>query len=151
VRRVHRIVRLGRASRSCPSGQQASTVNPPSPTLPTTCTDEADATGNHARMLAVVSLPRAGGRPLELPDQSGQAGLHVSRSSGRACRLHACTLVCICTYGTSTCPKTTLSRAVSVRHVTDDFGPRVFACAESRLCLWLGVSGMAADCSCSAW
>ena len=49
------------------------------------------------------------------------------------------------------CAPKTLLRAASVRQVVDSFGPRVFACAESRPYLCLGVSGMAADCSCSAW
>ena len=42
-------------------------------------------------------------------------------------------------------------RAASVRRVPGGFGPRVFACAESRPCLCLAVSGMDADCSCGAY
>ena len=42
-------------------------------------------------------------------------------------------------------------RAASVRRVPGGFGPRVFACAESRPCLCLAVSGMSADCSCGAY
>ena len=111
------------------------------------CTDEADVVPDCARVLAGVSLPRAGDRSLELLDQPGQAGLHGSRSSGRACPLSAARMPLLFAHahirdtGRARVPKP-LSRAVTFPG---------FARAESRLCLWLGVSGMAADCSCSAW
>ena len=120
---------------------------PPPPTLPVPCTHEANAQGDRACVLADVMLRRAGGRPLELPEQPSQAGLDGRGRRGRESRPHACSLVCTRGHtGRAHVPKPLL-RAASVRQVADSFGPRVFACAESRLCSCLGVSGMAAYCS----
>ena len=66
----------------------------PPPTPPVLRVHEANAKRNRACALAGMGLRRAGGGLLKLPDQPGQAGLHGSRRSGRACRMHACTLVC---------------------------------------------------------
>ena len=99
VRRVHHMLRLGRASRSSPSERQASACNPHLHL----CSRRL-CCARVRRMQKVttlvcwqvrgVGLRRAGGRALALPEQPGQAGLHVSRFCGRACRSHACTLVC---------------------------------------------------------
>ena len=86
-----------------------------------------------------------------LLEQPSQVGLDGRGRRGRESRPHACSLVGTRGHTGRAHVLRPLSRAVLVCRVPDLFGPRVFACAESRLCLWLGVSGMAADCSCSAW
>ena len=154
MRRAHDVLRLGRASRSYPSGDKVSTCSPHLHLRPRRlrrCTREADAKGDRVHMPAGVGLRRAGGRPLELLEQPGQAGLDGRGRRGRESRPHACSLVGTRGHTGRAHVLRPLSRAASVRQVPDSFGPRVFACAESRPYLCLGVSGMAADCSCSAW
>ena len=151
VRCSHDVLRLGRASRSCPSNEQASACDPHPHLRPRRlchCTHEANAQGDRARVLADVMLRRAGGRPLELPGKPSQAGLDGRGRRGRDRCPHACSLICTRGHtGRAHVPKPLL-RAASVRQVADSFGPRVFACAESRPYLCLGVSGMPAKCSC---
>ena len=132
-----------------PTGEclQPSPTPPPTPPAPFTC--EVNARVDRVHMPAGVGLRRAGGRPLVLLEQPSQVGLDGRGRRGRESRPHACSLVGTHGHtGRAHVPRPLL-RAASVRRVPDGFGPRVFACAESRLCLCLGVSGMAADCSCS--
>ena len=152
MRRAHDVLRLGRASRSYQNDEKVSTCSPHLHLRPRRlrrCTCEVNARGDRVHMPAGVGLRRAGGRPLVLLEQPSQVGLDGRGRRGRESRPHACSLVGTRGHtGRAHVPRPLL-RAASVRRVPDGFGPRVFACAESRLCLCLGVSGMAADCSCS--
>ena len=117
VRCAHDVLRLGRASRSCPSNEQASACDPHPHLCPRRlrhCTREADAKGDRARVLADVGLRRAGGRPLELPEQPSQAGLDGRGRIGRESRPHICSLVCTRAYGTCTRAETSVARRARV-------------------------------------
>ena len=111
---------------------------------PAPFTREVNARGDRAHVLAGAGLRRAGGRPLELYEQPGQAGLKGRGCSGRKSRPHACSSVHT---GRAHVLRPQL-RAVLVCRVPDGFGPRVFVCALSELCSWLGVSGMAVQRTC---
>jgi hypothetical protein len=73
-------------------------------------THEVNARGDRVHVLAGVGLRRAGGRPLELSEQPGQAGLDGRGRSGHESRPNACLLFVRGAYGTCTCAETSLAR-----------------------------------------
>ena len=97
-----------------PTGEclQPSPTPPPTPPAPFTC--EVNARGDRVHVLAGVGLRRAGGRPRELCEQSGQAGLDGRGRIGRESRPHICSLVCTRAYGTCTHVETSVARRAHV-------------------------------------